>query len=195
MAHQRETIQVKFGEYPVVHVKTCLTAEQASELRERWPDGVVVLERLHETPLLTNEAARSWFVRAVCTMLKIDDWRRVDRECTGRERYAPPLKSAREIFSAPMHLGALQKAQPVRARVGRIDRVRNAARPASRGRATLSAELTADEQAEAAALQQEVGLVARPVTRAELDDLRATARVKSRVEAKSVEAKSKRRRA
>jgi hypothetical protein len=181
MAHQRETIQVKYADYPVVHVKTCLTAEQASALRERWPDGVVMLEMLGDTPLLTTEAARSWFVRAVCTILKIDDWRRVDRECTGRERYAPPLKAAPELFSMPMHLATAKKAQPVRApRVGRIERTRNAARPASRSRATV----TDEEQAEAAALQQEVGLVARPVSRAELEDLRATARVKGAVEAK-----------
>jgi len=201
---QRESIQVKYRDRTVL-VHTCLEADKAKELRERWPDGVVVLEQLGSTPLLTTEAGRSWLVRAVCTILKIDNWREVDRECTGRERYSPQLTPQPDLFSTPMHLedGPAKKSLPVRARVGRIERTRAAARPAGR-RAVETVEriarpeLSASEQAEAAALMVELGLVdepslAQPASRAELEDLRATSRVKGRIETARLEARYSRR--
>lgn len=139
MAHKRESIEVTYrGRRGLIH--TCLTPEQAGELRARWPDGVVELEKLGTTPLLTSEAARSWFVRAACTVLKIEDWRSVDRECTGRESYSRPVDkrvglmrgAAVEALSMGVVEGAAKRARPTvqepRGRVARAEQARQRVR-------------------------------------------------------------------
>lgn len=114
----------------VVEVLTCMTPEVAAEVRAKWPDETVALERLHEVPMSTNEAGRSWLIKTVCRMLKVKDWKAVDRECTGREVYNPPVDRRAELRLPP---ATVVRAQPVRKRVGRIDRTREAARAQPRG--------------------------------------------------------------
>lgn len=106
-----QVINVDFrGErYEVI---TCLTAEQADALRGRWPEGVVQLERIGETELLTSQAARSWLVRTVCRLAGVEhEWEKVDATAAGRtqpyERRRQPKRemSALELsarFSQPM---------------------------------------------------------------------------------------------
>lgn len=110
----------------VVEVIACTPPDVAAEIRAKWPDGVIVLEQLREKPYSTNEAGRSWLIKTVCRLLKVKDWQAVDRECTGRESYSPPVDRRAELRLPP---APMARALPVRKRVGRIERTRNAARP------------------------------------------------------------------
>lgn len=120
-------------------VITCLTVEQADALRGRWPDGVVQLERIGETELLTSQAARSWLVRTVCRLAGVEhEWEKVDAKAAGRskpyERRRLPkgaggnLLELSQRFAQPM----AQSARPgLKTRLTRVERTR-AVQPAQR---------------------------------------------------------------
>lgn len=120
---KHETIEVTYRGR-TAHVLTCLSAWDAAELRGRWPNGVIELERIRETPALRDENARTWLIRAVCKILKIDDWRAVDRECAGRTEYPRPRAAPRRDFRVPT-VHAVPAAPPESSRrIGRSERMR-----------------------------------------------------------------------
>lgn len=114
----KEIIQCTYKGQPV-RVITCLPPEEADALRNRWPDGVVVLERLHETEVLRDQNARTWLVRTVCQILKIKDWKAVDAECTGRKEYPEP----RDFSRAKVPLMVQRSMPELAARGPRLNRV------------------------------------------------------------------------
>lgn len=123
---KNEIIQCTYKGQPA-RVHTCLTAEQANELRGRWPEGVVPIERLHETALLTNATSRAWLITAVCKILKINDVRAVIAECMNMDArelptaYAPdPSRAVRIPKSAAIPAAAAPGAR----RVSRTERFR-----------------------------------------------------------------------
>jgi hypothetical protein len=117
-----EIIQCTYKGQPA-RVVTCLSPEQANELRGRWPDGVVPIERLHETALLTNATSRAWLVRTVCQILKIKDWRAVVRECTGESELPEAYEHERPL-RIPKTAALPAAAAPSARRVSRTERFR-----------------------------------------------------------------------
>jgi hypothetical protein len=125
---KNEAIEVSYQGRKVV-VFTCLSAEGAAELRSRWQDGVVVLERIRDTPALIDDNNRSWLIRTASRLLGIKDWQAIDRECTGRTEYPRVEPVAREL-RLPKVQGLPAELAPQR--VSRGDRLRGARSP-SRG--------------------------------------------------------------
>lgn len=116
-------------------IVTCLSPERAEALRAQWADGVIVLERIHETPLMEGDgggkSGRLWLIRTAARVLRIENWAALAAECAQIDHVVAPQPKEADPMRAFMQTERVTNmrtpAANKRSRTSRTDRMKTVA--------------------------------------------------------------------